>query len=100
MMGPEDRPAAADRGRIRAAHADREQVIGALKTAFVDGRLTKDELDARAAQAFGARTRGRRRARSDASKLGQPRSGVRERPQRVPATAGRAIPGTSGRPRD
>ena len=56
MTGPEDRRAAADRGRLRAAHADREQVIGALKTAFVDGRLTKDELDARAAQAFGART--------------------------------------------
>ena len=31
-------------------------MIGTLKTAFVDGRLTKDELDARAAQAFGART--------------------------------------------
>ena len=56
MTGPEDRPAAADRGRLRAAHADREQVIGTLKTAFVDGRLTKDELDARAAQAFAART--------------------------------------------
>ena len=54
--GPEDRRAAADRGRLRAAHADREQVLGALRTAFVDGRLTKDELDARAAQAFGART--------------------------------------------
>ena len=56
MTGPQDRPAPADRGRLRAAHADREQVIGTLKTAFVDGRLTKDELDARAAQAFGART--------------------------------------------
>jgi hypothetical protein len=32
--GPED-PAAADRDRVRAAHADREQVIEALKDAFV-----------------------------------------------------------------
>ena len=46
MTGPEDRPGAVDRGRLRAAHADREQVIGTLKIAFTDGRLTKDELDA------------------------------------------------------
>jgi Domain of unknown function (DUF1707) len=30
-----------------ASHADREQVIEALKDAFVHGRLTKDELDTR-----------------------------------------------------
>jgi len=36
--------------------ADREYVIGTLKTAFVHGRLTRDELDARAGQAFAART--------------------------------------------
>jgi hypothetical protein len=48
--GPEDG------GRLRACHADREQVIGTLKTAFVHGRLTRDELDARAGQAFAART--------------------------------------------
>jgi hypothetical protein len=41
---------------MRASHADREQVIETLKTAFVQGRLTKDDLDARAAQAFAART--------------------------------------------
>jgi Domain of unknown function (DUF1707) len=48
--------AAADRGHLRASHADREQVIAMLKAAFVQGRLTKDELDARAGQAFAART--------------------------------------------
>src|SRR5260370_26821823 len=35
------------RGRLRASHADREQVIDTLKDAFVHGRLTKDEFDAR-----------------------------------------------------
>jgi hypothetical protein len=55
MTGPED-PAAAGRDRLRAGHADREQVIEALKDAFVQGRLTRDELGARAAQALSART--------------------------------------------
>ena len=55
MTGPED-PAAAGRDRLRAGHADREQVIEALKDAFVQGRLTRDELDARAGRALAART--------------------------------------------
>jgi Domain of unknown function (DUF1707) len=53
--GPQD-PAAAGRDRLRAGQADREQVIGTLKTAFVHGQLTKDELDTRAGQALTART--------------------------------------------
>ena len=53
--GPRD-PAAAGRDRLRAGHADREQVIETLKTAFVHGLLTKDELDLRAGQALSART--------------------------------------------
>ena len=52
---PQD-PAAAGRARLRAGHADREQVIEALKTAFVDGRLTKKELAARTGRALAART--------------------------------------------
>ena len=55
MTGPQD-PAAAGRNRLRAGHADREQVIETLKDAFVHGRLTKDELDARAGRALTART--------------------------------------------
>jgi Domain of unknown function (DUF1707) len=47
---------AVSRGRMRASHADREQVIDTLKSAFVHGRLDKDELDARVGQAFGSRT--------------------------------------------
>ena len=53
--GPQD-PAAAGRDRLRAGHADREQVIEALKDAFVQGRLTRDELDARVAQSLASRT--------------------------------------------
>jgi hypothetical protein len=55
--GPADEKAAAvARGRLRAAHADREHVIGTLKAAFVQGRLTKDELDLRIGQTFASRT--------------------------------------------
>jgi hypothetical protein len=44
------------RARLRTSHADRDQAIDQLKAAFVHGRLTKDELVARMAQAFSART--------------------------------------------
>src|SRR5580700_7600381 len=55
---PEDKMAvaAAGRSRLRASHADRERVIDMLKAAFVHGRVTKDEFDARVGQAFGSRT--------------------------------------------
>jgi len=58
MAGPGDEMAAAQRrnGDLRASHADREQVIGALKAAFVEGRLTEDELDTRAGQVYASRT--------------------------------------------
>jgi Domain of unknown function (DUF1707) len=44
------------RGRLRASDADREQVIDALKTAFVRGLLTRDQLGAQAGQALASRT--------------------------------------------
>ena len=47
---------ATGRGRLRASDADRERAIDALKAAFVQGRLTRDELDLRAGQALSART--------------------------------------------
>jgi hypothetical protein len=58
MSGPEDHIAAgaAGRGRLRASHADREQVIEVLKTAFVQGRLTRDEFGTRVGQAFASKT--------------------------------------------
>jgi DUF1707 SHOCT-like domain len=55
-MGPGDELDAAGRGHLRASHADREQVIGILKAAFVQGRLAKDELDLRVGQALASRT--------------------------------------------
>jgi hypothetical protein len=56
--GPGDKRAAAAEGcgHLRASHADRERVIAKLKVAFVQGRLTKDELDTRVSQTFGVRT--------------------------------------------
>jgi hypothetical protein len=58
ITGPGDDSAAlaAGRGHLRASYADREQMIDVLKAAFVQGRLTKDEFDARIGQTLGART--------------------------------------------
>jgi uncharacterized protein DUF1707 len=58
MAGPGEEIAAGahGHGRLRSSHADREQVIAMLKAAFVQGRLTKDELDARLGQTFASRT--------------------------------------------
>src|SRR5690242_21901112 len=58
MAGPGDGLEAAARGHLRASHADREQVIGTLKAAFVQGRLAKDEFDLRVGQTLAARTYG------------------------------------------
>ncbi len=54
--GDQEAAAAAASGRLRASHADREQVIDTLKAAFVQGRLTKDELVMRAGRTFVSRT--------------------------------------------
>jgi len=58
MAGPGDEIAAptAGRGQFRASRADREQAIEALKTAFIEDRLTKDEFDLRVGQALASRT--------------------------------------------
>ncbi len=59
MAGPGDELAAAEgrgRGELRASHADREQVIGTLKAAFVQGMLAQDEFDQRVGQALASRT--------------------------------------------
>src|SRR3954451_12781968 len=47
---------AANRGRLRASHADRDQVVGTLKTAFVQGMLDQAEFGLRVGQALAART--------------------------------------------
>jgi hypothetical protein len=59
MTGPREETAAAEgrsHGDLRVGHADRDQVIGTLKTAYVQGRLTEDELDARVEQVYASRT--------------------------------------------
>jgi hypothetical protein len=59
MAGPGDEVAAAGAGgrsHLRASHADREQLIGTLKAAFVQGMLAKDEFDLRVGQTLAART--------------------------------------------
>ena len=58
MGGPGNEMAAGAgrRGHLRASHAAREHVIGALQAAFVQGMLTKDEFDLRVGQALASRT--------------------------------------------
>src|SRR5580704_2572798 len=43
-------------GNMRASTADRERAVDVLKAAFVEGRLTQEECEQRAGQAFRART--------------------------------------------
>ena len=84
MTGPED-PAAAGRDRLRAGHADREQVIEALKDAFVQGQA--DQGRARRAGGPGARRADPRRAgRAHRRHPGLSGPG-RGRPARPPAPA-------------
>ena len=56
-MRPEPRAQAAGAG-LRASRADRERVIDLLKAAFAQGRLDRDEFDARIGQALASRTYG------------------------------------------
>jgi hypothetical protein len=44
------------RGQMRAADVDRDRAVGFLATAYTEGRLTKDEYDARLETALSART--------------------------------------------
>jgi uncharacterized membrane protein len=45
-------------GYLRASTADRERAVDVLKAGFAEGRLNKDEYDARISQAYEARTYG------------------------------------------
>jgi hypothetical protein len=62
-IGPQDRnvpgaqvPGGHFPGALRASDADRERVIDTLKTAYVQGRLTEDELDLYTGRALEGRT--------------------------------------------
>ena len=57
MSAGEGIPSAGDGwARMRAADADRDHMAGLLGTAYTEGRLTKDEYDARLEAAWSART--------------------------------------------
>ena len=58
MAWPENEKAAVavGRGHLRASHADREQTVGTLKAAFVQGQLTRGEFDTRIGRALTSRT--------------------------------------------
>ena len=90
--GPQD-PAAAGRDRLRAGQADRELVIGTLKTAFVHGQLTKHELGTRAGQALTGRTYAGLAALTADIPPGPPAAGL----ARPPAPARRPAAGQGGR---
>jgi hypothetical protein len=56
MAQPGDSMAAAAPGHLRASHADRERVIGALSTAFASGLLTKAGFDLGVHRTLASRT--------------------------------------------
>jgi len=87
-MGPQDPGAgwAADGSHLRASDADRERVIDALKTAFVQGRLSKEEMTRRTGQALESRIYAEL---ADAS-AGIPAGPVAAPPSRQPAAPVRA----------
>ena len=93
--GYETTVTAAGRWHLRASHADREQMVDALKAAFVQGRLTKDEFDARIGQTLAARTYGELAVVTVGIPVGRPAAQPpREPPRRAVGNAVRW--GTSG----
>jgi uncharacterized membrane protein len=55
---PGNGSAGGDVGRLRASDTDRERAVDVLKSAFAEGRLTKEEYDDRTARIFASRTYG------------------------------------------
>jgi len=93
--GPGDELGAAGRGHLRASHADRERVIGTLKAAFIQGRLTKDELDLRVGQTLASRTYAELAAVTDdlpagLVSVGPPRRAVRAQAKQPMSNAAKA----------
>ncbi len=80
-------PAAGDRGHLRSARADREHVIGVLKTAFVRGLLDKDEFDQRVGQTLASRSY----AELDAVTADLPAGLPAARPPAAPAPAAAGV---------
>ena len=70
------------RGQMRAADADRDRAVSFLTTAYTEGRLAKDEYDARLETALSARTY----ADLDQVVTDLPGARVGPVPRRAPAT--------------
>jgi hypothetical protein len=73
---------------LRASRADRERVIDLLKAVFAQGRLDRDEFDARIGQALASRTYGELAAVT----AGIPAELTGALPRRPPVRARRRIP--------
>ena len=86
-MRPEPGAQAAAAG-LRASRADRERVIDLLKAAFVQGRLDRDEFDARIGLAVASRTYGELAAVT----ADIPAELVGALPRRPPVRARRRVP--------
>ena len=86
-MRPESRVQAAA-ASLRASRAERERVIDLLKAAFAQGRLDRNEFDARIGQALASRTYGELAAVT-ADIPAEPTAAL---PRRPPARARRRIP--------
>ena len=82
---PRSQPPAAG---FRAARADRERVIDLLKAAFTQGRLDRDDFDARIGRALASRTYGELAAVT----ADIPAELVGALPRRPPVRARRRIP--------
>jgi hypothetical protein len=81
-------PGAQAAAGLRASHADRERVIDLLKAAFVQGRLDRDEFDARIGLAVASRTYGELAAVT----ADIPAELIAALPRRPPVRARRRIP--------
>jgi Domain of unknown function (DUF1707) len=91
MTGPPGEAAPAGRGHLRASHDDREHVLDVLKAAFVQGRLTRDELDERLALVLASRTYAELSAITADLPVGLIAAELPVRPARARPPANRAI---------
>jgi hypothetical protein len=90
--GPWD-PGTPGRGRFLASDADRERAVDVLKTAFVHGTLTKDELTLRTGRALTARTYAELAGVTAGLTVGSPRPRPAPAAKTAPARDGRVSSG-------